>query len=127
MTELTFSKTILLVEDSPPDQVLTSQVVKSAYPHVDVVIAKSMRDAYEVCKKQKFDLVLLDLNLPDAYGPASVNELRRFAPKVPVVVLTGLGSELTKSEAERFGADTVVLKHKLVGKQFPEILEPYLA
>ena len=44
--------------------------------------------AYEEYKRHNFNLVLLDLNLPDGFGPASVAEVRRFNKSVPMTCPT---------------------------------------
>ncbi|MDQ1505537.1 MAG: hypothetical protein QOD57_3264, partial [Actinomycetota bacterium] len=55
-------------------------------------------------------LIITDLNLPDSQGPATVGFLRRAAPYLPVIVLTGIDDVQVALEAIRAGADEYVVK-----------------
>ncbi|MEZ4219836.1 MAG: response regulator [Polyangiaceae bacterium] len=80
---------VLLVEDNPGDAVLVREWLRrSGEPHriwhlTRVAEAVSMLGSTEV------DVVLLDLKLPDARGPRAVEAIRKVAPDVSIVVLTG--------------------------------------
>ncbi|MFK7839385.1 MAG: response regulator [Bdellovibrionales bacterium] len=82
--------TILLVEDCAADTVLTKCRVRDLWPDSKVVPVRSLEDAYKTYAEHNFNLVLLDLNLPDSHGAETVKEIRNFNQKVPIVVLTGL-------------------------------------
>ncbi len=49
-------------------------------------------------------LVLLDLNLPDIYGTQVMVEIKKINPLLPVVIVTGHGSEADKIECMKLGA-----------------------
>lgn len=120
------ARTVLLVEDSNPDIVLIKEALKLVWPGVQVTAVTSIRDAYEIYKKCNFDLILLDLNLPDGMGPNTVKEVRRFNRRVPIVVVTGMGTKLTVREALRLGANDVVLKSDVMRADFKNILEQHV-
>lgn len=118
--------TILLVEDDAPDAVLTKNSVWDVWPDATIIPVTSINEAYKTYKQHDFNLVLLDLNLPDGYGPATVKEMRAFNKKVPIVVLTGMGTDTTVNEALRLGANHVALKSQLMDDDFKNILQQHV-
>jgi len=72
-----------------------------------------LSDASEAIGSRRFDLVLLDLSLPDASGLDALVTLRRHAEATPVVVLTGLASEEVASDALNCGAEDYLLKQEI--------------
>ncbi len=62
---------------------------------------------------EKFDLVLLDLSLPDSDGLSTFLQVHNFAPHVPIIVLTGHDDETLAVESVRQGAQDYLLKPEL--------------
>jgi signal transduction histidine kinase len=58
----------------------------------------------------QFDVVLLDLNLPDSQGPSSFRRVHEVAPDVPLIALTGLDDQKTALEALQSGASDYLIK-----------------
>ena len=116
---------ILLVEDQEPDAILGKARILEVLPNSKITITGSVGEAYEANKNNNFDLVILDLNLPDAYGAATVREMRNFYKNVPIVVLTGMGTNITVNQAIKNGANEVVLKTKILGTEFEDALKKY--
>ena len=56
-------------------------------------LVTTMADAFEVISKQSFDLIVLDLILPNGEGTKLVRSIRESAPATPIVVVTGLEDE----------------------------------
>nr|NJM03156.1 response regulator [Desulfobacula sp.] len=52
----------------------------------------------------RVSLILLDLRLPDLYGTEVLTGIKNISPAVPVIVLTGHGTEKDRRECERLGA-----------------------
>src|SRR5829696_9616926 len=82
-----------------------------------VMPAPSASDALRLCRYNQPDLLLLDLSLPDASGLDVLREIRmaegadaRFDPKLPVVVLTGRGTDAERVRGLEFGADDYLVK-----------------
>lgn len=82
-----------------------------------VLPAPSASDALRLCRYKQPDLMLLDLSLPDASGLDVLQEIRaadgvvsRFDPNLPVIVLTGRGSQDDRVRGLEFGADDYVVK-----------------
>ncbi len=82
-----------------------------------VLPAPSASDALRLCRFKQPDLMLLDLTLPDAAGLDVLREIReadgvssRFNSKLPVIVLTGRGTDDDRVRGLDFGADDYVVK-----------------
>lgn len=130
-SDLTFepmpkSYKVMIVEDDESDLFLLTRMLRKIYPDVQVMAASCVQDAYSVYMKSPLDLILLDLNLPDGYGPSTVREVRRFNRVVPIVVVTGLGTHLTILEALKNGANDVLLKAKITDGDFSDTLRHIL-
>jgi DNA-binding response OmpR family regulator len=73
----------------------------------DVTVAESLAEARAV---DGFDLVLLDLMLPDGDGRDFARELRGSGSEVPIIILTARGTELERVVGLELGADDYVVK-----------------
>ena len=117
---------ILVIEDDDADAALIKKQVEALWPKSMVLPVKSLQDAYKTFKNEQINLFLLDLNLPDAMGPKTVAAVRKFNKKVPIVVITGMGTDLTVREALKLGANHVVLKSSIMDPDFKQILKEAL-
>lgn len=91
---------LLLVEDSPSQALLHQTYLQSM--DLEVVLAETGAEAKKALDAQKFDLMLLDLGLPDMHGLELLND---DSLKLPgVIVLTGEGSVRSAVDAMRAGA-----------------------
>jgi len=116
MTE-TYSIRVLLVEDNPGDARLVQELLSDAYPgKAKVQHARTAADAMEALSrsakspKETFDIVLLDLSMPDSQWLASFGQMQAVAPRVPVVVLTGLDDDDMALRSIREGAQDYLVK-----------------
>ncbi len=64
---------------------------------------------------QNYDIILLDLNLPDSRGLDTLNTTIKRFPKIPVVVLSGLADDAITIEAVRRGAQDYLVKGEISG------------
>ncbi len=103
---------ILLVDDDPQDRRLVKVILgKSPSPgQYGVETAGTLSDAAQCLTHGAYDIVLLDLNLPDSSGIDTVQRAREVNPDVSIVVLTGLDDEETGLEAIRKGAEDYLVK-----------------
>jgi len=101
-----------LVDDDPGDRRLVMlALTKSRQPiQFTVQTAQSVAEALEHLKNNSFDLVLLDLGLPDSRGLETVDRVCQAIPHIPVVVLTVLADEETGVEAIKKGASDYLVK-----------------
>ena len=98
-------KTLLLVEDNPGDAGLFREMFNEQGSHdTELTVVGSMSEAEEHLSRCVFDIILLDLGLPDAQGLGAVRRAHAAAPRVPLVVLTGLDDESLAAQALQEGA-----------------------
>lgn len=72
--------------------------------------ASCLAEAREATSSQRFDVILLDLYLPDGSGLDWILEIRDAYPDIPLVVITGMGDIPVAVEAMRRGADNFFTK-----------------
>ena len=89
MDNLTICR-VLLVEDDPSDANLVRQMLRvSSETHFSVTWVVALAEAGQRLHAETFDVVLLDLSLPDSVGLATVQACRQVNSVLPIVVLTG--------------------------------------
>jgi DNA-binding response OmpR family regulator len=99
---------ILIVEDERTlREGLTDLLSAAGY---DVVAHEGGRPAVDCGTREAFDLVLLDLMLPDLDGVEVCRRLRRARPSLPILMLTARGSEDDKVAGLEAGADDYLTK-----------------
>jgi DNA-binding NtrC family response regulator len=103
---------ILLVEDSPADSRLLWEMLRDSgiKGRFTLEPAVTMKEAIKQLSTKKFDLVLLDLMLPDSAGLDTFRAAHKACPDVPVVLLTGLSDENLAARAVREGAQDYLVK-----------------
>ena len=99
---------VLVVEDDPDIAKLTGNTLKSAGMVCDVTDLGE--DAVELAKLYDFDLIVLDLILPDLDGHEVVRELRAAKIETPVLILSSLGEIDQKVRGLSCGADDYLTK-----------------
>ena len=105
---------VVCEDDDPTRELLCDHLTADRYR---VLPAPSAGDALRLCGYNQPDLRLLDLRLPDAAGIEVLREIRsadgatgRFDPELPVIVLSGRGSEADRVRGFAAGADDYVVK-----------------
>lgn len=76
----------------------------------EVVLAADGDEAIQFARTQPFHLVLVDLSMPKSNGLEVLKEIRRFAPHLPVIILTAFGAWDTYAEALAAGVYQYVSK-----------------
>ncbi len=103
---------ILLVEDNPGDADLIDELLDDGAGS-GLVRAASLDQALARLREGGFDVVLLDLQLPDGFGLDCVNTVRAHHARVPVVVLTGIDDESLGLRCVAAGAQDYLSKQQL--------------
>lgn len=105
---------ILLIEDNLAEARLLKEVLKGAIiSRFNLAHVKRLGDAIASLKTESFDVVLLDLTLPDSEGLASLDSLIQNAPSLPVVVLTNTNDDELAIESVRHGAQDYLVKRHI--------------
>jgi len=102
---------ILLVEDNPGDVRILEELFKDVH-NFPVEIRNTVRlgDAFEYLRQERFDIILLDLTLPDSKGLETLTSMLEYAPDLPIILLTGMHDESLGIEALKQGAQDYLLK-----------------
>jgi diguanylate cyclase (GGDEF)-like protein len=108
---------LLLIEDDDADAMLVERALER-YPGFELRHVSQLGPAFEALAADSFDVVLLDLSLPDSFGLDGVAALSSRYPDLPIVVLTGLADDALALEALERGAQDYLAK----GQCSPEIL-----
>ncbi|MDJ0702958.1 MAG: EAL domain-containing protein [Leptolyngbyaceae cyanobacterium MO_188.B28] len=101
----------LLVEDNWSDAQLFEAIVNSSeLGKPKLHHAERFDEAVTVLGKNSFDVVLLDLHLPDGQGLDLIKQLKKLAPQTPIIVLTGLQNQTIATAALQEGAQDYLVK-----------------
>ncbi|PYM79206.1 MAG: hypothetical protein DME13_26755, partial [Candidatus Rokuibacteriota bacterium] len=98
----------LIVDDEEAVRTVLGDVVESAGHHATMVGGGA--EAIERFRAEAFDVVLTDLAMPRVSGWQVARAVKQIAPRVPVVIVTGFGVELTPEERRTHGVDHVLVK-----------------
>jgi len=102
---------ILLVEDNPGDARLIKETLsEAAAGQFEFACTERLDLALEHVAQHEFDVVLLDLTLPDSSGLQTFERMHAQAPTIPTIVLTGLDVETLGIEAVQKGAQDYLIK-----------------
>jgi len=109
---------VLLVEDNPGDARLLREVLADAHPGgYEVQNADCLNEGLRRLEQDdRYDVILLDLSLPDSRGLATVSAIQTAVPDVPIVVLTGTDDDTLGVEAVRIGAQDYLVKGRADGR-----------
>jgi len=106
---------VLLIEDNAADARLVREMLSETAGeetfHLDV--APTLLQGLTFFGKGTYDVVLLDMSLPDSQGLNTLAAIRTYAPSIPVVLLTGSEDEQLVKEALKRGAQDYLHKKAL--------------
>ena len=105
---------LLLVEDDPADARVVERHLKDAgLNHITCDLVQTASDAAQRLQTVEYDLVLLDLGLPDATGLQALRTVRAVADLTPIIVLTGSDDYKQGLVAVREGAQDYLEKRRV--------------
>ena len=101
---------IMLIEDSDEDAQLVREMLDDR--GYDYVLKRTDRlsSGLRLLEEEFFDVVLLDLGLPDSAGFDALTQIRNQAPPLPIIILTGLSDEALAVKAISLGAQDYLVK-----------------
>lgn len=99
---------ILVVDDEPSIRSLLGETLRIA--GFNPAMASDGKSALEEIRMRKFDLILLDINMPRISGFETLKEIRRIQPDLPVIVLSARQEKSDVIEGFRVGADDYISK-----------------
>jgi PAS domain S-box-containing protein len=105
---------ILLIEDNPGDARLIRELLLEAdRTEFKIEAVERLSEGLELLQTKGFDVVLLDLSLPDSSGPETLAKVYPEAAQVAIIVLTCLDDEEVANEALRKGAQDYLVKSQI--------------
>ena len=107
---------VLLVEDNPGDIFLLQELLKDVSTAVvELRPFERLSEALNCLAKESFDLLLLDLSLPDSQGWETFVRAHHGAKATPIIVLTGIDDETLAIRAMQEGAQDYLVKSQVTG------------
>jgi len=101
---------ILIVEDDP----MISEIYEKKFTAVgfEVIVATNSREVMRNMKQDKFDLILLDMVLPEMSGLEILKEVKggKYYPIPKIIMFTNLDDKSDRNEALKLGADGFIAK-----------------
>jgi diguanylate cyclase (GGDEF)-like protein/PAS domain S-box-containing protein len=102
---------ILVVEDNQADFVLLKELLDPGHSLTwHLYQAYSLAQAFAMCNDQDFDIILLDLGLPDSRGLETFLSMNGQVPFKPIVILSGQDDDTLALEAVHYGAQDYIQK-----------------
>jgi PAS domain S-box-containing protein len=103
---------VLLVDDEATDRIPVERILRTCSSPVEFVVesAVNLSEAIKNLTEKQYDVVLLDLELPDSSGIEILQQVIKVAPDIPVVVLTERDDEQTGFSALEDGATDYLVK-----------------
>ena len=101
---------ILLIEDNPVHVKQMRGLIEASRLKSRLRVAGTLREGLALIEKEPFDVVLLDLVLPDSADFDTLHSVRTVAPEMPVIILTGQNDESLAAAAVEAGAQDYIVK-----------------
>ncbi|NQT25979.1 response regulator [candidate division KSB1 bacterium] len=112
---------ILLIEDNPADARLLQETLSDVNQNesintvFEIQCATRHVEGIEFLNEADYDIVLLDLSLPDSQGLETFTNTHRLFPDIPIIILSGLDDETVALQAVRSGAQDYLFKGEATG------------
>ena len=111
---------VLVVEDSPADAKLIDLHLTKSSTSYKMTFKEMLFEGIREANDHKFDVVLLDMSLPDSRGFKTLDTFVKNVPRLPIIVLTSLNNEVVGIQTIRAGAQDFLVKgqfdYKLLGR-----------
>lgn len=107
------------------DDLIGREIVRVLFFTVDkphkIDVAATVKEAIALLADNQYDCIITDLYLPDTLDRSPVMRLKEAAPKVPLIVLSGVDDPKLREECLILGADFFVLKGTASGEELDNI------
>ncbi|MGZ7046789.1 MAG: response regulator [Methanobacterium sp.] len=108
---------ILMIEDNHSDvRIIKEMLIDVKEFKFDFKHVESLEQGLESLKNDEFDVLLLDLNLPDTYGIDTFFKAQKSTPNIPIVIFSGAADENVAIEAVHEGAQDYLMKGEVEGR-----------
>jgi len=100
---------VLIIEDSPEVVEAVSLCLQLRWPETEIVVSAEGKRGVDDARDGHFDILILDLNLPDVDGFKVLQDIRTFS-NLPTIILTVRGKEEDQARGLEMGADDYIVK-----------------
>jgi len=111
---------VLIVDDEPTYRIVLTQTLKGCGHTTEA--CETGDDAISLLQKNKYDVVLLDYKMPGTSGINVLQWMYGMKMDIPVILITGYGSEEIALEAWKWGAKDYFVKGKSDMSQLPDLV-----
>ena len=120
---------ILIVEDFEPEADIIGYLIDyhNSEKKFNVDYASTGKDAIRMFRREMYDVVILDLTLPDIYGLDVLKDMRKCKPDVHIVIVTGHDDRETAVQAMKMGASEYIIKTSETLQKIPIVIERLLS
>ncbi len=99
---------ILVVEDNKINQIVTQKIIQKN--HCSCSIVDDGFQAIELLSKEKFDIILMDINMPLMNGFETTRKIRQKGIETPIIALTAFAKNDITEEAISSGMNDIIVK-----------------
>ena len=105
---------VLLIEDDAGDaDYITELLYQSASQRFHISSVDRLAAGIDYLRKEDYDVVILDLTLPDSKGIYSFEKVYSAAPNIPIIIITGVDNEAIAAKTLQEGLQDYILKGNL--------------
>ncbi len=107
---IALTQTVLIADDHPMCAAALGMATEQVVPGADTVKVGTIAEAVAAAEQRRFDLILLDLMLPDVQGFAGLLMLRRLQPRATIAIVSSTDEPVVMRRAAREGASGYIPK-----------------
>lgn len=116
-------KKILVVEDNKINQMITKKMLENKGIQCEII--DNGEESIEICKKNKYDLILMDVHLPGINGTIATQQIRKYDTVTPIIALTAISLNENREMLLSFGMNDVITK-PFVPEDFYTVIARYV-
>ena len=114
---------VLIIEDCELDATIIKNVIEDYYPMTLIDYTQTRAEGLQALRTNQYDIVILDLNLPDTVNFNDILEFRLLCPGTPLIIATGLCNQTAIKAAQKHNADGIISKNDLTQNGFKGMIE----
>ncbi len=114
---------MLVVDDNKINQMLTQKILSTKQITTDIVASGA--EAIEIVKNNHYDLILMDIHMPEMDGYEATSAIRKFNKKVPIIAFTAVSLDDSLPKIINSGMNDMIIK-PFVAKQLFMLIQKYM-
>ena len=114
---------MLVVDDNKINQMLTKKILSTKQITTDIVASGA--EAIEAVKRTQYDVILMDIHMPEMDGYEATKAIRKFNKEVPIIAFTAVSLDDSLPKIVNSGMNTMILK-PFVAEQLFALIQNYM-